>query len=242
MPPPISEFRPGCKIADASGSFSTLTCFALKRAVAGKLYGVTAGHCIPPGGSAFFGGGFGEGLFVGSLAEHASKLDALCFEIDEDVVRELTERNFRPLGFDADVILVWDPKRIRYKVEAAPRSDEQKRLKEKTMNVRHMGQKSTTTLDPVSGAASRTAPMPGTMVKYGLGGRTNFVGPVAAGDSGGPLIDSKQRYVALVSNGGTAGQSLEGRVVYLSDAFDALGLELGAWHNRARWQMQNSTV
>jgi len=234
--PPLSEFRPGCEIFDVNGARGTLTCFAIKRGQQGKLYGVTARHCAPQDSWLYFGAGrWDGGTEVGGPAVHAAAMDVLYFEIDESVKQQLAAANFRPVGLNADVTSVWNPDKIRTKMTQAASAQREDELKGRMVQAQHLGGTSTWTTNATQQRAR--APIAGEVVKHSPNSRTQFINTtIAPGDSGGPVIDQKQRYVGLVSMGDAPRQSATGLVVLLQDAFDDLGLELATWHNRALWQ------
>lgn len=227
----IADLKPGGTIYSTNtGGRGTLTCFARKPNVK-ALYGVTARHVIPaltfcqignPNDFKF------KSITVGGPAEHLPNMDALYFKIYPEVSNKLTESNFKPVGYTVEPLQVWDPQRLRNKIENAQSKDEQDRLKTKSVAVKHVGS-TQMSLQPTD----LKTPTPATLGKF-VKKITNT--QIAKGDSGGCVLhDSKQKYVGLISSGHQDVVSDSGNVIYLQDVFEATGLVLATWSARNDW-------
>lgn len=225
----IADLRPGARIYNVNDARGTFTCFAIKVATQHQLYGVTARHCLPDGGYCYLGDwNDSNRLTIGGPAEHAARIDAACFQIENSFKGALTRSNFLPIGYSVDIIDVWDPAKIRGKANSAADAKAEAAIKAKLMPVQHFG--ATTLVAPGVGIA-------GQLAKWTPTGSTRVQQTtIARGDSGGPVIDpAKNRWVGFVSSGLDVTTAAGGDVVLLHEALAALGLALGTWQNRGHW-------
>lgn len=228
----IADLRPGARICNANDQHGTLTCFAIKPATPHKLYGVTAGHVLTPRGSCWLGSHQdAQKIWLGGPAHHAQGADLCYFRIDEDVKAALTRANFLPVGHATDIGDLWNPGKLRARVDGAQFASLADPMKRKTMAVKHFG--ATTLVPPVQGGIDGHVDKWTDSVRTQVR-RTN----IAPGDSGGPVLDAnKNRLIGLVSSGHAQGPSTEGGIVILHDVFAQLGLAIAGWHNRGMWKM-----
>jgi hypothetical protein len=226
------NLRPGGFISGDVPKKGTLTCFAVKADTASKIYGVTARHVLRSSKQCFTPDPTNNMLpvLIGTKISWIQNTDLAYFEILDEVRKELTEQNFRPVGEAVEPLQVWDPGKLRQKHNDAATMEAQTRMENKTMEVFHLGH---------TQQATGMQKTPGKILKFIADPKyptmkilsTNL----AVGDSGGPVLDGKGRYVGLVSSGGDEKASTMGQVVALKDAFDSCGLVLATWKNRAAW-------
>jgi len=229
--PLVEEFKPGAKIFNFADRYEngfptgTFTCFARSPARAGVLFGITAKHVLPqPGDTCVITDGHNT-LLVGMNRVPAGTLDCVYFEIPEGVRTQLTQENFIPRGKTVEPTQVWDPGKLQQKVAATQDDDLQTALKFKMMRVELFGAKQN-----VLGV--------GDLNKFADPGGTTYINntQIAKGDSGGYVLDpSKLRYAGLISAGHSLTNATQGKVVLLHAVFQAAGLILATWQDRAHW-------
>jgi hypothetical protein len=221
----LEHVRPGGTIYEGTKfSRGTLTCFARK---AGKkaLFGITARHCLPSGGRCLIAGNDQLPIPFGKNAVHLDKLDALYFEIEDNVRSQLEAGNFIPLGATKEPGAVSDMEGHDIKVGKAQNYDLEQELKAKTIDAYF------------SGGAQFRAKQTKCPAKVNKSLRTVTNTTIQPGDSGGCIYNfAETKYIGIISTGDTLLQAESGTFVPLSTALSKAGLILATWTDNPHWK------
>ena len=231
----VPLLKPGVTIY-RSGNFArgTFTCFVRKPEVRSALYGVTGKHVLPQGETCILCDndpetGKIDQLNIGDNPTHIPNMDFTYFEIYAGIRQQLTANNFIPRGCDVEPLQVWDSSKIVEKVEKAPSADRATELQLKIMPVKFVGATQASTGNVVTH---------GGLQKYSPDGVANInETSVAAGDSGGCVLDATGlRYAGLISRGNGGERSAKsGIVLLLHKPLMQAGLVLATWADRPHW-------
>lgn len=246
--PSAADLKPGCEIfCGKTWGRGTLTCFAVDPFAPGKLYGITAGHVIK-GDKVAIGSSASDLTIIpmtisGIEIKHAAdkRIDCVSFEIDANIVKNLREGNFTPIGTQFAPSQVWDAANQRKLVEGATNASLSDKFKNETMNVKLIG---CTQHQLTNGIVDKYSedPKDSTKQKDAINpkGAINETS-IAPGDSGGPVLsDSGLEYVGFVSMGGIASRCSAGEIVFLQDALEEMGLCLAKWDERSLWETSDN--
>lgn len=238
------KIGPGRSVVSSVGATSTITCFVYRPADVGaggkKLYAVVAGHAVkkPSGFQTLKIMTSDEELVsIGRVLKVTDNLKTDCalIELPYEITSCLTEANFQIFKSQiaSKVSGVWDPLRPRVVAEFPDGHEaviEDVAYKDLHIKGFHGGARSSPIGKASPGAMPITFKAKDCLVPKA---QIPIYGKITDGDSGGPVFDSGNNIVGMISQKFEDGTG--GHMVLCGDIFEELGLSLATWDNKEQW-------